>query len=105
LVTDIIIFAPVLAIPAGIADLIMHAPHGLQAWLIFAATALFFTIFGGRFACSASRSAFIAGNPSVLSNLSLASSYHLLVRLHDRAREDGQLALGPPPPPYPLGQG
>lgn len=47
-VTDIIIFAPVIAIPAGIVDLVMHTPQGLQAWLIFAATALFFTIFGAK---------------------------------------------------------
>lgn len=48
LVTDIIIFAPVLAIFAGIADVIMHPPVGLIPWLQFVATALFFTIFGAK---------------------------------------------------------
>src|SRR4051812_1227462 len=46
IITDVIIFAPVLAIPAAIIDLAMHPPHGWQQGLTFALTASLFTLVG-----------------------------------------------------------
>ncbi|HRK20875.1 MAG TPA: acyl-CoA desaturase [Fimbriimonadaceae bacterium] len=46
LITDIIIFAPVLAIPAAIVDIVMRPPSGWQNITIFALTAFLFTLVG-----------------------------------------------------------
>lgn len=48
LITDIIIFAPLAAIPAAIVDVVMHQPVGWVNWLIFAATALTFAVVGAK---------------------------------------------------------
>lgn len=48
LITDLIIFGPVAAIPAGIIELIMHPLHGWNAWLLFAVEALVFAVFGAK---------------------------------------------------------
>jgi stearoyl-CoA desaturase (delta-9 desaturase) len=46
LITDIIIFAPVLAIPAAVIDLFMNPLHGWTQSLLFALYALLFVTFG-----------------------------------------------------------
>ena len=48
LITDIIVFAPVLAIPAAIVDLYMHPMHGWKQSLLFALYALIFTVIGTK---------------------------------------------------------
>ena len=45
-ITDIIIFGPLVAIPAAAIDLIQRPPVGLANWLMFVATGLLFTIVG-----------------------------------------------------------
>ena len=48
IITDLIIFGPVAAVPAAIADLAMHPMHGWRAWCIFLLTALVFVITGAK---------------------------------------------------------
>ncbi|MCC7101700.1 MAG: fatty acid desaturase [Fimbriimonadaceae bacterium] len=45
-ITDIIIFAPLLAIPAAIVDVVMHPPATQMGWGVFLLTALLFTVVG-----------------------------------------------------------
>lgn len=49
LITDIIIFGPVVAIPAAVIDMIMNPAHTWQGWMTFAATAFLFTLVGTKF--------------------------------------------------------
>jgi stearoyl-CoA desaturase (delta-9 desaturase) len=46
IITDVIVFAPVAAIPAAIADIAMHPPHGWKSSLLFALYATIFTLIG-----------------------------------------------------------
>lgn len=48
LITDLIIFMPVVAIPAAAVDLILNPPRGLQASLQFALTAILFVVVGAK---------------------------------------------------------
>jgi stearoyl-CoA desaturase (Delta-9 desaturase) len=48
LITDLIIFGPLLAIPAAIADLVLNPVHGWRSGLIFAVTALLFLLAGTK---------------------------------------------------------
>ena len=48
IITDLIIFAPVAAIPAAIVDLAMIPPSGWQSWLVFTLTALVFAVVGAK---------------------------------------------------------
>ncbi|HVT13840.1 MAG TPA: fatty acid desaturase [Fimbriimonadaceae bacterium] len=48
LITDLIIFAPVAAIPLAVIDMVMNPPHGWAASLGFAATALLFAVVGAK---------------------------------------------------------
>lgn len=48
IITDLIIFAPVAAIPAAVVDLVMNPVHGWQNSLIFALTAFLFTLVGTK---------------------------------------------------------
>lgn len=46
IITDVIIFGPVAAIPIAVVDMVLHPAHGLANWLIFAGTAFLFTLVG-----------------------------------------------------------
>ena len=48
LITDIIIFAPIIGIPAAVVDLILAPPHGWQGWGLFLLAAALFTIVGTK---------------------------------------------------------
>jgi len=45
-VTDLIIFGPIIAIPAAIVDLAQNPPQTLESWLAYLGTALLFVLFG-----------------------------------------------------------
>lgn len=45
-ITDIIIFTPLLAIPAAIVDVVMHPPATQMGWGVFLLTAFLFTVVG-----------------------------------------------------------
>ncbi len=48
LITDIIIFAPLIAFPASVIDIVLNPPHGWIKSLTFAGTALLFAVFGAK---------------------------------------------------------
>jgi stearoyl-CoA desaturase (delta-9 desaturase) len=47
-ITDVIIFAPVAAIPIAVIDMIVHPAHGWKGWLLFALYALIFSVMGAK---------------------------------------------------------
>jgi stearoyl-CoA desaturase (delta-9 desaturase) len=49
IITDVIIFAPVVAIPAAVADIVMSPPQGWSQSLSLAATAFLFALLGTKF--------------------------------------------------------
>jgi stearoyl-CoA desaturase (delta-9 desaturase) len=48
LITDIIIFGPLLGFPAAIMDAIQHPAHGWLGWTVFGLTALLFMVVGAK---------------------------------------------------------
>src|SRR2546421_4624577 len=48
LITDIIIFGPIIGIPAALVDLILFPPHGWRGWGVFLLAAALFTIVGSK---------------------------------------------------------